>query len=77
MPWELLEWTGMMHTGDIPGLITHCRKSLDHSSPINFFHSSLLKSTDENNFTDLDHTAYITTCILASCSNSMISMTPW
>lgn len=77
MPWELWERMGMMYTGDIPGVITHHRKSLDCSGPINFLHSSPLESTVESNFKHLDHTEYINTCILAGCNNSMISMTPW
>lgn len=77
MPWELLERMGMMYTRDIPGAITQCWKRLDHSSPINVFHSSPVKSTVESNFKHLDHTEYINTCVLSSCNNSMITMTPW
>lgn len=77
MPWELLERMGMMYTGDIPGAITQCWKRLDCSGPINVFHSSPVKSTVESNFKHLDHTEYINTCVLSSCNNSMISMTPW
>jgi len=77
MPWELLAQMGTKYVGDIPGVITHRRKSLDCSSPVSFFHSSLLKSTVESNFKHLDNTEYINTCILASCNNSMVSMTLW